>query len=275
MASEQGTIIENLKNQQLTGDNGVIYWMARDIMATLQYAKWDDFREVIRRAEISCEMAGHNPINHFASQPQMVAIGSGAMRGREDMALSRYACYLIAMNGDTGKWQVAEAQAYFVEKTYLQERAEVLTTEQRRVVLRDRVKDANKKLGETAQNCGVRSAMFGVFHDAGYKGLYGGLNSRAIKLKKGIGEKDSLLDCIGPTELAANEFRATQADDKLIRDGVKGEKNAIDTHYDVGAEVRRAIENLGGTMPEHLSSEPSIKKLKSPQKQIGGEKKLK
>jgi|ERR1035437_386407 DNA-damage-inducible protein D len=268
MAAETNIVIERIKKLQKTSGNGRPYWTAREIQGVLDYAEWREFREVIEKAQMSCEMAGNFTADHFVPMPEMVEIGSGAERERENFALSQYACYLIAMNGNPAKPEIAVAQAYFVEKTYLQERTEALSDAERRAILRDRVKVANRKLGDTAKDAGVRSSMFGVFHDAGYKGLYDGLGSKAIKARKGIGEKDNLLDCIGPSELAANEFRVTQADDKLRRESIKGEQKAIDTHHAVGLEVRNAIKKLGGTMPEDLPAEPSIKNLKSPAKQI-------
>jgi DNA-damage-inducible protein D len=254
-------VIQGLKAAERTTQNGQPYWMARDIMPVLDYREWRDFRDVLERAKASCESAGHFIANHFVLMPEMVGIGSGAKRERENFALSKYACYLIAMNGDTSKPEIATAQAYFVEQTYRQEFQEQLTEDERRILLRDRVKDANRKLGGAAKGAGVRSSMFGIFQDAGYKGLYGELGYRAIKAKKGIGEKEDLLDCIGRAELAANEFRITQTEEKLRLDGIKGEQKAINTHHTVGKRVRQAIKDIGGTMPELLPAEPSIKKL--------------
>jgi DNA-damage-inducible protein D len=263
MADSSNIVIEKLKSLQKTSQNGQPYWMGRDILSILDYREWRDFREVVQRAKTSCENAGHFVADHFVPLLEMVDIGSGAKRERENFALSKYACYLVAMNGDTSKPEIATAQAYFVEQTYKQEAQEQLTEEERRAMLRDRVRDANKRLSGAAKDAGVASRMFGVFHDAGYTGLYGGLGSKDIKRKKGIGEKDDLLDCIGPVELAANEFRATQAEDKLRTQRIKGETNAINTHYKVGVEVRKTIRKIGGTMPENLPAAPSIKKLKS------------
>lgn len=263
MADSSNVIIERLKSLEKTSQNGQSYWMAREILPVLDYREWRDFREVIERAKLSCENAGHFAANHFVPMREMVDIGSGAKRERENLALSRYACYLIAMNGDISKPEVATAQAYFVEQTYRQEAQERLTEEEHRAMLRDRVRDANKRLSGAAKDAGVSSRMFGIFHDAGYKGLYGGLGSKEIKRKKRIGEKDDLLDCIGPVELAANEFRATQAEDKLRTQKIKGETNAIDTHFKVGVEVRKTIQKIGGTMPENLPAAPSIKKIKT------------
>lgn len=255
-------VIEKIKALCKTAENGADYWMARDLMEVLDYTKWSDFREVIERAKASCQNAGHFVDNHFALMPQMVEIGSGAMRERENYALSKYACYLVAMNGETSKPEIATAQAYFVEQTHRQESQALLTEEERRRQLRDRVRTANRRLSGAAKEAGVRSSMFGIFNDEGYKGLYAGLGVKAIKARKGIAEKDDLLDCIGPTELSANEFRATLAEDVLRSRGIKGETSAIRTHYDVGVRVRNTIEKAGGTKPENLPAAPSIKKLK-------------
>lgn len=261
--SQQNIIIERFRAIEKRADNGSPYWIARELMGALDYADWRDFSKAIDRAKESCQMSGHFITNHFVELPEMVAIGSGAKRERENYALSKYACYLVAMNGDPSKPEIATAQAYFAEQTFKQELQEQLPEEERRALLRDRVKDANKRLSGAASKAGVRSAKFGIFHDAGYKGLYGGIGVKAIKIKKGIGDKDELLDCIGPTELAANEFCVTQAEEKLNREGIKGEQQAIQMHHSVGAAVRKTIEKIGGTMPENLPKAPSIKRLKS------------
>jgi DNA-damage-inducible protein D len=193
----------------------------------------------------------------------MIETGKGAKREIENWYLSRYACYLIAMNGDSAKPEVATAQTYFAAQTLRSEAEQALTEEKRRILLRDRVKGANKKLGGAAKIAGVRSENFGIFQDEGYKGLYGGLGVKAIKIKKGIGKNEELLDCIGRAELAANEFRITQTEEKLRIEQIRGEQRAIDTHREVGRTVRQAIKKIGATMPENLPAEPSIKRLAS------------
>ncbi|HVC46727.1 MAG TPA: DNA damage-inducible protein D [Terracidiphilus sp.] len=261
MEDATNLIIGRLKALRKTSQNGNHYWIAREIMTVLDYSDWRDFRQVIERAKASCENAGNFIADHFVLVHEMVVIGSGAKREVDNFALSKYACYLIAMNGDTVKSEIAAAQAYFVEQTYRQEDQERLTEEERRLLLRARVKDANRKLSGAAKDAGVRSKMFGIFQDAGYKGLYEGRGVRSIKQIKGIDEKEDLLDCIGRAELAANEFRITQTEEKLRIEGIKGEQRAIDTHLGVGKRVRQAIKDIGGTMPERLPAEPSIKKL--------------
>ena len=261
MPEPANIVIERLKEFQHLSPKGAPFWMAKEIMTVLDYREWRDFRHVIERAKSSCENAGNFIANHFVLMREMVEIGSGAKREVENYALSKYACYLVAMNGDISKPEIAVAQAYFVEQAYRQEAQELLSEEERRLLIRNRVKDANKKLGGAAKEAGVRSRMFGVFHDAGYKGLYGGLGVEDIKKKKHIPESDDLLDCIGRAELAANEFRITQTEEKLRIDGIRGEQKAINTHYSVGKKVRETMADLGNTMPENLPPAPSIKKL--------------
>jgi DNA-damage-inducible protein D len=230
-------------------------------MNILTYKDWRDFRELIEKAIVSCDMAGNFSNNHFVQKDDMVEIGSGAQRKRENYVLSQYACYLVAMNGDPAKPEIAASQAYFADQTYKQEKQEALSEDERRLLLRNRVKDGNKKLSAAAKDSGVRDSMFGVFHDAGYKGLYGGFGMRDVKKSKGVPDKEDLLDCMGRAELAANEFRITQTEEQLRIKNIRGEQVAIETHRQVGAKVRQTIKEIGGTMPEKLPAEPSIKKL--------------
>lgn len=195
--------------------SGVEIGTARALSDVLKYADWTNFRAVIRRAVVGCEKSGVLSVNHFREFTEMVDIGSGAKRNVENWHLSRYACYLVAMNGDSEKPEVATAQSYFAAQTLQAEAADGLPESERRLLLRDRVKGANKKLGGAAKDAGVRSANFGIFQDAGYKGLYGGRGARDVKHLKGIPLKEDLLDCIGRAELAMNEFRITQTEERL------------------------------------------------------------
>ena len=250
---------------------GYPYWYGRDVMEILKYARWENFLDVVAKAKVACDNSGKFSNNHFRLMAEMVEIGSGAKSKRENIVLSRYACYLVTMNGDSSKPEVATAQTYFAVQTHRREVEEALTDEQRRLLLRDRVKDANKKLLGAAKDAGV--TRYAIFQDAGYKGLYGGIGKDDIKKVKGIGDEHDLLDCIDREELAANEFRITQAEAKLKKDQVRGEQKAIDTHFEVGKKVRKAIEDIKGTMPEKLPAVPSIKKLA--QKQAKDSKQLK
>jgi DNA-damage-inducible protein D len=239
-------VIEALEGKKrLTKQGGKPYWHGRDIMEVLAYKDWRDIREVIEKAIVACNNSGQFTADHFVLFPEMVDIGSGAQRERENYALSKYACYLVAMNGDPSKPEIATAQTYFAEQTHKQEQQESLTEQQRRVLLRNRVKDANKKLAGAAKEAGVESSRFGIFQDAGYKGLYGERGVKVIKTKKGIAANEDLLDCIGRAELAANEFRITQTEEKLRIDGIKGEQKAIDTHYESARRFVKPSRILG------------------------------
>lgn len=236
----------------------VDYWLARDLQEPLGYTTWRNFSEAIDRARQACESVGGDPSQHFADVSKMVSLGSGSQRAVPDVALTRYAAYLTAMNGDPAKPEIAAAQAYFAVQTRRQEQADALSQADARIELRDRLKENVKALGHAASESGVE--RFGLFHDAGYRGLYGMGLSR-IKVKKGIAQKEHLFDRAGRAELAANDFRITQTEDKLRREGIMGELNAMKTHQEVGREVRHTIDTLGGVMPEELPAEPSIKKL--------------
>jgi len=253
-------IINRLEEIKKTSKNGGHYWMGREIQQVLGYDKWDKFENVIKKAMMACESSGEAPNNHFLQTGKMVDIGSGAQRETKDYFLTRYACYLVSMNGDTNKPEIGYAQTYFAVQTRKQEIQDQLTADKRRILLRVRVKDANKSLNSTAKKTGVQ--RYAIFQDAGYKGLYE-MGLAEIKKKKGIPKKEHLLDRAGRTELAANEFRITQTEDKLIRDNINSEKQAINTHREVGEEVRKTISKLGGVMPEDLPPEEPIKKLMS------------
>jgi DNA-damage-inducible protein D len=241
-----------------TDEEGLEYWAARDLQIVLAYASWDKFRRVIEKAMTACEQAGQPVENHFSRLGKKVSIGSGAERSIADVALSRYACYLIVQNGDPSKPVIANGQSYFAVQTRRQELTDdrafqKLKEDDKRMFLRNELKEHNKQLVETAQRAGVTSGLdFAIFQNHGYKGLYGGLDAKAIQARKGLAKSHKILDHMGSTELAANLFRATQTEEKLRRDGIKGKPKANQTHYDVGKKVRDTIRDLGGTMPEDL-----------------------
>jgi len=251
--------LDNLRKKSPTGAE---YWMARDLQLPLGYDRWEKFEAVIQKARMACESAGVEPGNHFHETTKMVPIGSGVTRKIQDYYVSRYAAYLIAMNGNPKHQQIAAAQNYFAVQTRRQEIADKFGPDvEKRIELRDRVKDANKHLMDAAKNAGVQGQGYALFYDAGYRGLYG-MGLKIIKRRKGITEKDELLDRAGRAELAMNEFRATQTEDMLKRNNVQGETNARNVHQKVGNAVRETVKQLGGTMPEDLPPEQSIKELK-------------
>ncbi len=251
------------------------FWYARDLQKVLEYREWRNFSAVIEKAKMACSASENEVEDHFVDVNKMVDIGSGTKREVDDLMLSRYACYLIVMNGDPRKQIVAIGQTYFAVKTRQQELAEnydQLTEDQKRLAIRDEMKRHNKLLAEAAKMAGVETSLdYATFQNYGYMGLYGGLTAQGIKSRKGLKKSQNILDHMGSTELAANLFRATQTDEKLRRENVHGKEVANQTHYEVGAKVRQTIAELGGTMPEELPTpEKSIKQIAREQ-----EKKLK
>ena len=248
---------KDFESMKKINDQGVEYWEARELMLLMGYVEWRKFEQAIKRAKITCSSSGQAVNNHFVGADKMVGIGSRTKRNLIDYHLSRFACYLIAQNGDPRKPEIAFAQTYFAVQTRKQELFESLDDEGKRLFTRQQVTQHNKQLFDTAKNVGVNN--FGRFNNAGYLGLYG-LTVNEIKKKKQIGE-DDVLDRAGATELAANLFRITQTDEKLKKDRVIGEDSAVGTHFDVGKKVRRTIEDIGGTMPEELPPQEHISEL--------------
>ncbi|MBK5276455.1 MAG: DNA damage-inducible protein D [Desulfuromonadales bacterium] len=235
-----------------TNEHGAEYWSARELQPLLGYSQWRRFEDAINRAMTSCGQSGNNPDYHFAGAGKMIATGKGALREVTDFHLSRFACYLIAQNGDPRKQEIAAAQKYFAIQARRQEMSDALAADLERLEIRKQTSEEFKALSGAAREAGVQDRMFGIFHDAGYKGLYGGLGNEGIKQRKGIPKKDNLMDRMDTTELAANQFRMTQTRDKLARTPVKDQQQAIRTHEAVGREVREAIKRIGGAMPENI-----------------------
>ncbi|MCP5514987.1 MAG: DNA damage-inducible protein D [Spirochaetales bacterium] len=259
------------------GDSNAEFWYARDMQVTLDYSSWDKFKRVILKAIAACENSGQTASSHFSQVGKMVQLGSGSQREIEDYRLSRYACYLIVQNGDPSKPVIANGQTYFAIQTRRQELADDeafqrLKEDEKRLFLRNEMKEHNKKLVEAAQQAGVESNLdFAIFQNHGYKGLYGGLDAKGIHARKGLKKSQQILDNMGSTEMAANLFRATQTEEKLRRENIQGKTRANTTHFEVGKKVRKTIEELGGTMPEDLPTpDEDLKKLeKRTQKKLG------
>jgi DNA-damage-inducible protein D len=250
-----GDFTKSLDNARKLAPNGQEYWMGRDVQIVLNYARWENFEEVLRKGMLACEGSGQPAEHHFRQTTKMVELGSGSKRKITDWFLSRYACYLVAMNGDPRVSEVAYAQQYFAMQTRLHEQQ----NEYDRLEHRHRVSRTVKALNSAAKRAGVQ--RYGLFHDAGYRGLYGGLGLSAIKARKGIGAKEELLDRAGRVELAAIELKNAITEEQLISLKIQGEQRATDTHNRVGREIRGAMEKSGATMPEDLKPEEPIKNL--------------
>lgn len=265
LSNPNKTIFEQIKRFD---ENKNEYWTARDLSSVLEYSEYRHFKPVIERAKESCKNSGYNISDHFEDIIGMVSIGSGAERAIEDVKLSRYACYLVVQNADPGKEIVALGQTYFAIQTRLQEiqqmkaYQQLKTEEDKRVFLRKEMAEHNKHLAEAAKDAGVIEPIdYAIFQNHGYMGLYGGLDAKGIHKKKGLKKSEQILDHMGSTELAANLFRATQTEEKLRRENIKGKPKANLAHYEVGKKVRKTIEEIGGTMPENLPPAGSIKKI--------------
>lgn len=246
-------IFENIKHINEAGEE---YWLARELQQLLEYSRWEDFEKAVQRGITACEKAEVPVEDHFREIPKLVRVGSGAHREVRDYMLTRYACYLIVMNGDPRKDIIALGQTYFAVKTRQQElidNYEQLTEDQKRLAIRNEMAAHNKSLAEAAQLAGIiESKDYAIFQNKGYQGLYGGLGAKEIHARKGLKKSQKILDHMGSTELAANLFRATQTDEKLRRENIKGKQAANQAHYNVGKKVRQTIKELGGTMPEDL-----------------------
>ena len=242
--------------------HGVEYWCARDLQSCLGYSQWHGFEPVIKKAIKSCKQSGNNPQNHFSSACKMVEIGSQTNREVNDYHLSRFACYLIAQNGDPRKPEIAQAQKYFAIQTRRQELSDAEAADRERLEMRQQVSIEFKALSGAARDAGVQDKMFGVFHDAGYKGLYGGLGVDAIKARKGIHPKEQLMDRMNTTELSANQFRMTHTREKLKLEKIKNQRDAMEVHEAVGKEVRAAIVKIGVALPENIPAAEPIKNVK-------------
>jgi DNA-damage-inducible protein D len=249
-------------------ENGNEFWSARDLAKVLEYSEYRHFIPVIERAKDACINSKHRVDDHFEDILEMIELGKGAKRGVDSVKLSRYACYLIVQNADPGKEVVALGQTYFAVQTRLQEIQQMdeynrLSTEdEKRLFLRNEMTKHNTQLAAAAKDAGVIEPIdYAIFQNHGYMGLYGGLDAKAIHKMKGLKKSEQILDHMGSTELAANLFRATQTEEKLKRENIKGKQKANQTHYEVGKKVRQTIKEIGGTMPEKLPVADSIKKL--------------
>lgn len=264
------TIFESIKH---INEYGQEFWYARELQKVLEYTEWRNFLKVIAKAKDACENSGVSVDECFVEINKTSPMPHGGTKPLDDFMLSRYACYLIAMNGDPSKEVIAHAQTYFAVKTRQQElieNYEQLSEDQKRLSIRREMVEHNKSLADAAKTAGVTTSMdYAIFQNKGYQGLYGGLGAKEIHARKGLKKSQNILDHMGSTELAANLFRATQTDEKLRRENIQGKDAANRTHYEVGKKVRQTIAELGGTMPEDLPTPgKSIQQIEREQKKL-------
>ena len=262
---------ETFESIKHVNEYGNEFWYARELQSILEYTEWRNFQKLIEKAQTACENSDMAVDECFVEVNKTSPMPNGGVKLIDDYMLSRYACYLIVMNGDPRKEVIAVGQTYFAVKTRQQElidHYDELSEDQKRLAIRKEMKAHNKSLAEAAQKAGViKSYDFAIFQNYGYQGLYGGLGAKEIHARKGLKENEQILDHMGSTELAANLFRATQTDEKLRRENIRGKEKANQTHYEVGRKVRQTIAELGGTMPEDLPTpEKSVRQIESEQK---------
>jgi DNA-damage-inducible protein D len=265
LSKKHTTLFESIK---AIDENGNEYWGARKLSKVLDYSEYRHFLPVIERAKEACANSGHAVDDHFEDYLEEIEHGKGAKQEYDSVKLSRYACYLIVQNADPSKEVVAQGQTYFAVQTRLQEIRQMdeynrlASEDEKRLFLREEMKRHNIQLADAAKGAGVIEPVdYAIFQNHGYMGLYGGLDAKGIHKNKGLKKSQNILDHMGSTELAANLFRATQTEEKLRRDNIKGKQKANKTHYEIGKKVRKTIEEIGGTMPEDLPVADSIKKL--------------
>lgn len=268
LSTQQKQLFEDVKHLDEDGNE---YWLARELQTVLEYKEWRNFQKVISTAQIACKISQQEVSHHFVDLNKTIKLPKGATRKVLDYKLSRYACYLIVMNGDPRKEVIALGQTYFAVKTRQQELEELydqLSEDEKRLFIRGDIKQKNMLLAEAAHKAGIITGKeYAIFQDAGYRGLYGGLTARDIADRKGLKEGEEILDYMGGVELAANLFRITQTEEKMRREGTSTPHDANGVHYTVGKAVRKTIEELGGTMPEDLPTpEKSIQELEAEQK---------
>lgn len=264
-----GKLLDAFEAAAHTDDDGVEYWLARELAPMLGYLRWENFSSALERAKLACANSGEELADHFRDVTKKVSVGSGAERSITDCELTRYACYLIALNGDPNKSEIAAAQTYFAVQTRRQEVADqtaaapALSEDEKRVLLRDEIKGHNMSLASAARAAGVEKPLdYAIFKNEGYKGLYGGLDRTGIQRRKKLPAKADILDHMPSGELAANLFLATQTEEKLRREDIKGRENANRTHHGVGQKIRQTIAEIGGTMPENYEAVPHVKDAK-------------
>lgn len=270
LANQHNAVFEQIKEIDNLGNE---FWGARKLSKILEYSEFRHFQPVVDRAKEACINSKQKITDHFEDYLEEITHGKGAKQNYPSVKLSRFACYLIVQNADPTKEVVALGQTYFAVQTRLQEIQQLdeynrLSTEdERRLFLRNEMKQHNIQLADAAKSAGVIQPFeYAIFQNHGYMGLYGGLGAKQIHAVKGLKKSQQILDHMGSAELAANLFRATQTEEKLRKDKIKGKQKANKIHFEIGKKVRKTIAEIGGTMPENLPVADSIKKIETAKK---------
>jgi DNA-damage-inducible protein D len=241
-------------------ENGVTYWLARDIQPLLEYARWENFEAVIERAKTACRTAEQPVENHFRDLTKKVDIGSGTSREIKDILLTRYACYLIAQNGDPSKEAIAFAQSYFAIQTRKQEILEERLKLAERIQARTKLTETEKQLSSTLYEHGVDDKGFGIVRSMGDNALFGNNNTAAMKRRLGVKGSRALADFLPTVTLKAKEFAAAITDFNVRKLNLFGVSRIADEHVKNNRDVRGVLEK-SDIKPENLPAEEDIQKL--------------
>ncbi len=257
--------IETLKQKfddilNIEKDESIEFWYARDLQKVLGYNNWQNFIEVINKAMLACKNAGIEIENHFIDINKMVTIGSNAVRKVQDYMLTRYACYLIAQNGDSKKQEIAFAQTYFAVQTRKQEIIEDRIKLMNRLEARDRLKESEKQLSKNIYERGVDDKGFAIIRSRGDSALFGGLNTSQMKDKYGIKENRPLADFLPTLTIAAKNLATEMTNHNVIQEDLYGQDSISNEHVQNNLSVRNMLSNRG-IQPENLKPAEDLKKL--------------
>lgn len=257
--------IEQIKQQfdlvlHTTDNNEVEFWLARELMTLLGYERWENFDKAIQRAMDSCEVGGVEVDNHFREVTKMVTLGSGAQRSVKDYMLTRYACYLIAQNGDPRKEEIAFAQSYFAVQTRKQELIEERIALIERTEARSRLRESEKRLSQNIYERGVDDAGFGRIRSKGDQALFGGYTTQQMKRRLGVKDNRPLADFLPTLTIAAKNLATEMTNYNVEQKNLQGEGSITAEHIQNNTSVRDML-GKRGIKPEELPPSEDIKKL--------------